>query len=245
MTVFWCQGMFASGSTWLYNVALAVACDLDPRARVEGRFVFSKADAAGLDGGGVHHIVKAHQAKQGVEAIAAGADAIIVTLRDPRDAVVSLMQYQGFSFNRALLNVRNAAEACLYLGMQPQAVVLHYETGFVDDPATIDGVARHMGGAISPQRRDEIFQATRRPNLEAFIARIEARPSAIVDRDGDVYDLATHWHKHHAGRTGETGRWRRLLYPAQVGGIETSLADWMETFGYPPGHGSLSAAGGW
>ncbi len=236
MSILWCQGMFASGSTWLYNVALALGNELEPRRPVEGRFVFNLADTAGLDTPGTRHVVKAHQARRGVSAIATRADAVLVTLRDPRDAVVSLMQYQGFSYHRALLNVSYAAEACLLLGSSPRAVTLHYELGFVDDPATIDGIARHMGGSIGRARRDEIFNATRRPAIEALISRLEARPTTIRDRDGDIYDLASHWHRHHAGRTGETGRWRRLLYPAQVNGIEAGLREWMECFGYQPGY---------
>ena len=232
----WCQGMFASGSTWLYNVTLAIATDLDGGRAPHGRFVFDMADTVGLMDTPGRHIVKAHQARRGVEAVALRSDAILVTLRDPRDAVVSLMLYQGFSFYRALLNVRYAAEACLLLAAHPRAVTLHYELGFIDDPATLTGIARHMGGALSQQRGDEIFASTRRPAVEAFIAGLETQPTTIVDRFGDVFDLASHWHRHHAGRTGEIGRWRRMLYPAQVAGIETGLRDWMQTFGYQPLH---------
>lgn len=236
MTVLWCQGMFASGSTWLYNVALAVASDLDRSRPVEGRFVFGVPDLLGLGRPGVQHVVKAHQAPPGVDEIATRADAILVTLRDPRDAVVSLMQHQGFSFFQALLNVRYAAEACLLLAATPQAVTLHYENGFVDDPATIDGIGRLLGGTLSRSRRDELFRATRRDRVEAYISGLEQQPGTIVDQDGDVYDLATHWHKHHAGRTGEIGRWRRLLYPVQVAGIEATLGGWMDSFGYRLAH---------
>ena len=237
MSVLWCQGMFASGSTWLYNVAIAVARELEPRLEVQGRFVFDTADAKGLDRPAMRHIVKAHHARADVASIAQSrADAILVTLRDPRDAVVSLMQYQNFSFFRALLNVCHAAEACFLLGADPRAVTLHYELGFVDDPATIDGIARHLGGEIPSARRDAIFQSTRRPAVEAFISNLERLPQTIIDRDGDVYDLASHWHRHHAGRTGEIGRWRRMLYPAQIDGIERALGAWMECFGYRLGY---------
>ncbi len=232
MSVLWCQGMFASGSTWLYNVALLVAAELDPLRPVQGRFVFGPADALGLSEPGIRHVVKAHQARDGVERIASTADAVLVTVRDPRDAVVSLMRYQGFSFNRALLNVRLAAEACLLLGALPQAVTLHYERCFIDDPATIDGIAGHMGGRIAPARRDAIFRDTRRSAIEALIAQLPERPTTIVDGDGDLYDRVSHWHRHHAGRDGVSGRWRRLLYPAQIQGIETALGDWMALFGY-------------
>ncbi len=236
MSVLWCQGMFASGSTWLYNVALAVATDLDGGRPPQGRFVFDMADTVGLVGTQGRHIVKAHQARRGVAAIARHSDAILVTLRDPRDAVVSLMLYQGFSFYRALLNVCYAAEACLLLAAHPRAVTLHYELGFIDDPATVTGIARQMGGSLSEPRRDAIFLSTRRPAVEAFIAQLDAQPTTITDRFGDVFDLASHWHRHHAGRTGEIGRWRRMLYPAQLDGIETALRGWMQTFGYQPLH---------
>ncbi|WP_428395095.1 hypothetical protein [Lichenicoccus sp.] len=236
MAVLWCQGMFASGSTWLYNAALAVAAALEPRRSVQGRFVFDDHDISGLDasprGPAIQHIVKAHQAKGEVRAIAADADAIIVTVRDPRDAVVSLMQYQNFSFYRALFNVRVAAEACVLLGASPRAITLHYERGFIDDPATLDGLAACLGGAIPPARRAAIFQQTRRQAVEAFIAGLAQQPDTIVDRDGDMYDRASHWHRHHAGRTGEVGRFRRFLYPAQIQGIEGTLGDWMACFGY-------------
>ena len=235
MTVLWCQGMFASGSTWLYNVALAVAGRLEPQRPVRGRFVFDVRDTSGLDRHDVLHVVKAHQARGGVAALAANSEALLVTLRDPRDAVVSLMQHQGFSFYRALLNVGYAAEACVRLASHPRAVTLHYERGFIDDPATIDGVARHLGGVLSTSQRDAIFRETRRPAIEAFIARLEQQPTTIVAGEGDVYDLVSHWHRHHAGRTGQSGRWRRLLYPAQVAGVETTLREWMECFGYRPG----------
>lgn len=245
MSVTWCQGMFASGSTWLYNAARAVAAELEPRLPVEGRFVFDTADAAGLGQYGIRQIVKAHQVRKGVERIATSADAILVTLRDPRDAVVSLMQHQGFPFARALLNVKLAAEACVLLAARPQAVTLHYELGFIDDRGIIDGIAGHMGGTVSAERRDRIFAAGRRPAVEAYIAQLDARPSTIVDDTGDVYDLATHWHKHHAGRSGESGRWRRMLYPAQLQGIELALGGWMETFGYRLSFEQISEYGTW
>ena len=239
MSVLWCQGMFASGSTWLYNVARAIARELDPHGVIDERFVFGLRDTQGLHAPGIRHIVKAHQAVGEVQAVAAASDAILVTLRDPRDAVVSLMQYQAFSFSQALFNVCRAAEACVLLGRLPQAVTLHYELGFIDDMRTIDGIAGHMGGVLRPEARDAIFQSTRREAVERFIGQLDSQPTTIIDARGDIYDLRSHWHRHHAGRTGEIGRWRRLLYPAQVLGIETSLGAWMELFGYQLGYRNL------
>ena len=45
-------------------------------------------------------------------------------------------------------------------------------------------------------------------------------------------DPVTKWHNHHASRTGEAGRWLRILTPRQVALIERHLGDWMVMFGY-------------
>jgi hypothetical protein len=42
----------------------------------------------------------------------------------------------------------------------------------------------------------------------------------------------THWHTHHAGRTGEIGRWRQMLTEEQVLEVERLLGDWMDRFCY-------------
>jgi hypothetical protein len=58
-------------------------------------------------------------------------------------------------------------------------------------------------------------------------------PTAGRDaRSGDVVDTNTQWHLHHAGRTGEIGRWRRLLPPDAVAVIEHRMDGWMRRFGY-------------
>jgi hypothetical protein len=48
----------------------------------------------------------------------------------------------------------------------------------------------------------------------------------------DVFNVATGWHKHHAGRKGEVGRWHRDLSDGQLRAIEQRLRPWMERVGY-------------
>jgi hypothetical protein len=49
-------------------------------------------------------------------------------------------------------------------------------------------------------------------------------PGILQDRvSGDRLDPQTHWHTHHAGRTGEIGRWRRELSPAQADAVVERL----------------------
>jgi hypothetical protein len=58
-------------------------------------------------------------------------------------------------------------------------------------------------------------------------------PGTLRDpRSGDMLDPETQWHRHHAGRAGEVGGWRRILSPAQATTVERRMADWMAASGY-------------
>ena len=79
---------------------------------------------------------------------------------------------------------------------------------------------------------ERIFGELRRPAIEAFIQEIESLPTAMEWREmNDVFDGVTHWHKHHAGRSGRPGRWREHLVPAQISMLESCLTaprDWYD-----------------
>ena len=236
MSVLWCQGMFASGSTWLFNAAMQVAAALAPGREVRSRFVTDARDLAGLADAAVCHVVKTHHLDPEVRGAALSrARAFLVTVRDPRDAVLSLMQHQRYRLPVALAQVERSAHFCAVLAGDPRAVLLHYERRFTDDPATLDRIAAALGGVLDAAARARIFQATRREQVEALIAGLDAMQGTVRDAlSGDQYDSRTQWHRHHAGRDGRTGRWAEMMLPAHVGLIEHRMAAWMQAFGYLP-----------
>ena len=59
--VIWCAGMFASGSTWIYNVVREIAATRGPDIPVRGRFVSGSHEMVGIDEPGVLHVVKSHE----------------------------------------------------------------------------------------------------------------------------------------------------------------------------------------
>lgn len=223
----WCVGAYASGSTWAFNAAIRLAELSGP---VATRFVNTRDDAAGLAAG--RHAVKTHDVPPDVaESLAAAATATLVTLRDPRDAVTSLMRYQRFPFDLALDWVGRSARFAAATARRPGALVLRYEDGFCDLPATITRIATHLGIESTAADRAAIFAALGRRAVEAEIARFPERRDVQRDhRSGDVADLRTHWHRHHAGRDGAIGRWRHALTPAQAQQVRASLADLAELF---------------
>jgi hypothetical protein len=231
MAVHWCAGMYASGSTWAYNVMRALAAA--GGGQVKAGFANTPADLAGIGDGG-DHVIKTHDLPEEAAAMLfAQAPRIVATIRDPRDAVASLMTYQHYPFDLALATVARSARFVTAVAERAEALLLRYETGFPDDPATVARIAAAMGVDRDAAACAAIFAGLRRDAVERFIGGLDALPRAHRDaRSGDVFDPNTQWHKHHAGRTGEVGRWRGKLVLGQPAAVEAALADWMERHGY-------------
>ncbi len=223
--VFWCLGMYASASTWLFNVARQIQEAAGP-ARTH--FFSGTGDFAGFDQPGVAHIVKSHEIKDEgtILQLSHRAERILVTMRDPRDAVTSLMLYHGYEFDRALPLVAQAARLCMGFARDKRAVLWHYESGFSATPDSVGQIAVHLGIPLDPAAQQRIFAANRREEVEKYIAKLDRMPGTLQDRvSGDRLDPKTHWHTHHAGRTGEIGRWRHMLTPAQAAAVVQTLRD--------------------
>jgi hypothetical protein len=230
----WCLGMYASASTWLFNVVLKIARRLYPGRPVIGGFVHTLANLEVTRGPARLAIIKSHETEPAAaDELGRLAATIFVSIRDPRDVVASLMTFQGHGFDKALQLAEASARLCCRFGHDPRAALLRYESGFVDDPDTLALLAARLGGTLAPQEQARIFGESRRAAIERYIASIDKMPTTLWSRQtGDYLDPVTHWHRHHANRTGEIGRWRRVLSPSQTAIIDSSLADWSAKFGY-------------
>jgi hypothetical protein len=231
----WCLGTYASASTWIYNVTLKVAAALYPGRSVVGRFVTSFNELDLLVDAAHIFIAKTHDLDPMAEAaLAQYADAILVSIRDPRDCLASLLTYQKLSFDDALGKVVRSATISGRFADHPNAVLLRYEDQFSDDPRTIDRIARTFGHQLAAEDCNRIFAETRRSVVESFIAELDSLPTVFHHTDPlETLDLTTQWHRHHRGRTGEVGRWRRELTQSQSDEVEQNLRPFMECFGYP------------
>jgi hypothetical protein len=231
----WCLGMYASASTWVYNVALKIAQHSDGPPPL-GLYVTGAGELAGLAPDRLP-VVKTHDVDAaGTALLDARARAILLSVRDPRDAVASLMLYMHHPFALALQRVELSACYLARWRTDPRTLLLRYEDGFAERTDTVAALAARMGRALSAESAAAIHALSTRAAIDAFVGNIASLPTALRDPGtGDVVDTVTQWHSHHAGRTGEVGRWRRLLKPDQVAAIEARLGDWMAAFGYAPG----------
>ena len=150
----------------------------------------------------------------------------------PRD-LASLLTYHNLTYLECFGRVLRSALFCAALAEHPGALLFRYEDRFFNDPATITTIAATFGHALSDADRDRIYAETRRSAIEAMIANLDSSPTVYHHADpAETLDTVTQWHRHHAGRTGEIGRWRGILSAEQVRDIECGLGEFMERFAY-------------
>jgi hypothetical protein len=235
--IYWCLGMYGSASTWTFNVMQQLAGAAAPARPVRAHYLPRSIDAVGPDDAAVV-VVKTHACPVGA-ALAPRAARIIITIRDPRDAVASLIAHHKATFDLALRATEATAQVCARFAVDPRATLLRFEDRFFERPETIARLATLLPGDVPPDDQQGIFQQTQREAIDGYIARLETLPQAQTQFDPltrrhDTFDPATGWHKHHGGRKAETGRWRRELRRWQVEQVETRLAGWMARHGYTP-----------
>jgi hypothetical protein len=113
---------------------------------------------------------------------------------------------------------------CRQFAADQRTFLLEYESRFFERPEIVMDIARHLVRHVETFRAREIFDAMTRTEVEKYIANLVRRPGVLENpQSGDRLDPVTHWHTHHAGRTGEIGKWRRVLSAAQIEKIEQTI----------------------
>jgi hypothetical protein len=225
--VIWCLGMYGSASTWLLN-AVRQICEFAQQDKIQIYFVSTRREFPEFAQPGVTHLVKSHEISDDgtIVALSGRADKILMTMRDPRDAVTSLMAYHGHDFDKALGLVGQTAHLCMGFAKDRRTQLFQYESGFFEEQQTIHKLAGILGHQLPDEAAQRIFSGLQRGEVEKYIAGLRTQPGVLQDRlSGDLLDPATQWHTHHAGRSGEVGRWQNMLSAAQVKIIEERLHD--------------------
>jgi|HubBroStandDraft_5_1064220.scaffolds.fasta_scaffold40255_2 hypothetical protein len=223
-----CLGLKSSGSTWLYNVAIRILKEARlPRGAVAAFFADNSAMLpVGAEKAQIL-VIKSHEPSKSILFLTRFARGkVLVSVREPRDSVASLMQRFGHSFESALRDVRVGAGHVIALSRGRETMTLRYEDGFADDERTVDKVARFLGVRLSKAGRGRIFRSLTR---EAVRKKIEKLHKG--ETDPNAFDFTTQWHPGHVG-DGRVGKFKAVLTAAQQRKIEAVTKDYAKAFGY-------------
>jgi hypothetical protein len=231
-----CAGLKSSGSTWLYNVVIRL---LKESSRGSKRQVAAfYADRVALFPKGSERarylVVKSHVPSEPllfVTRLTRGS--IFLTIREPRDSVVSLMQRFHFPFDAALKDVAEEAARIVEFSRARDVVLFRYEERFHEDPQTIAGVADLLGVRVSKAVRQKFFTSLTPQSVRRTIGALKARGTFGAAPRPEHFDPATHWHPGHVG-DGRIAKYAEFLSAAQQAEVIARTRDYCKRFGYLP-----------
>lgn len=229
--LFACFGQHGSGSTWLFNLSREICSAAGvPFVSVHRD---SKANLPWDAPGSPLIIARTHNPMKDFEdyVVESGAPAVI-TVRDPRDALVSFRQRFPESlardFDQALRAIAHSARRLVALHKRRALPVFRYEDGFIGQRDTFVRIAAMLGLEIADAQRDAILAGLAPEAVRKTIATLE---QAGAIRGEAVWDRETHWHANHVG-DGRIGKFRDALSAEEQLRIEDETREFCEHFGY-------------
>jgi hypothetical protein len=225
-------GLHSSASTWVFNVVRELTIDAVGAARV----LALHAEEAGQPlveaaGAGRYLVIKSHHGSAELDAWLAAAEArIVLSVRDPRDASISMSQRFNAPLDHAVRWLANDCNRLLRLASQGHPL-LRYEDRFFDDPKAVARLARLLGLRPSPATLEAIFARYRTDAVRAFAESLQTLPPERLTLVGSwTMDQMTLILAPHIGDA-RSGKWREL--PGSVQAWMTRLfKPFLEHMGY-------------
>lgn len=227
-------GLHASASTWVFNVVRELMVAALGRADVAAGFATTADDVTGAGvAPGMHRVVKTHGWPDLPAFARQHGAAVLVSVRDPRDAVLSLMQRFGDSLPVSANGIGHDCR-CAHACADARYPVLRYEERFFADRASVSRIAAELGLAVPPARMDRIFRAWTTEAVQAMSGGVTALPperKRALGPNGaiDAETLVT-WR--HIGDA-RTGKWREAFDRDVAGALTRHFFPFLLRFGYP------------
>lgn len=226
-----CAGQYGSASTWLYNAVHALAeAEWGP---IHRQFADSPDQLPEDVAPDLPMILKSHAPSIGMRwLLARTGGRVILSIREPRDAVASLLGRFELDYGLASRRVQKSAETLPRLLQGFPCLLLRYEDGFFRDQATLGRIAAFLGLAPSPALLRSVFDALTPDAVRARIDDMLAQGRFGPNPTTHSHDGVTHWHPGHVG-DGQPGKFASILTPGQQGDVARRTRDFQRAFDYP------------
>ena len=226
-------GLHGSASTWVFNVVREL---MQAVVGAEHMLALYAEDPAGIlaEAAGRHVVLKSHHGGPGWDQLLWLARApVLLSIRDPRDAAVSLAQRFRIPFAAAVQGLRRDCALAVQLA-DAGIVPLRYEDRFFDDPEAPAALARGLSLRVPVDTTDLLFARYRTEAVRALAAAVPGLGDdrLVVVGDGSMLDRVTQIHRTHIGDA-RSGKWRDLVDAATMRALADAFAPFLERFGYP------------
>ena len=155
---------------------------------------------------------------------------VVMTIRDPRDAVVSLMQRFGQDFPTALGRVQQSAAIMVDVYGKLGPLLLKYEGAFIGKSG-IAAIARHLCLTPTVHAVTQLAEGLSSENICLHLESLLASGQLRGEKPDEEWEAATQWHPHHIGDR-RIGKYRDVLAPAQIANMNDRMSTFLALFGY-------------
>ncbi len=236
-------GLYGSGSTWMFNVIAMILRRADPAARIHRTYTDLFQDEEIPGHGSDVVLIKTHRPPSAVRLMTRlTATPTVLTVRDPRDAAVSLMTRFGLDFEGVMEDIRQSAAAVTPLADCPHVLCVRYEDRFTSRRETLDAVATRLGAVLTPADREAIWLTLTPTAVSSTIEALAAGGAFDDAPPAETFDHDTQWHPNHVG-DGRVGKWRTLLTPEQASRVVSATEPFGERFGYSSASAARAGTG--
>jgi len=227
-------GLHGSASTWVFNIARELMIATAGEANVHALYAETQDELpAEAERAAKHLLIKSHHGSPELDSwLQASSAIIILSLRDPRDASISMAQRFNARLEHAAHWVARDCKRLVHLAARGHTM-LPFEDRFFDQPETAARLARVLGMELDDALIAPIFDRYRTESVRLFAARLDALPPdrMIVTATASRLDRVTQIHGTHIGDA-RSSKWRDLPAPAQAE-LTSFFSPFLERFGYP------------
>ena len=223
-------GLHGSASTWVFNVVRELLIAALGESRVVAAYADKTGDLPLLAGRTL--VLKSHHGSPGLDAwLATVRPTIFLSIRDPRDAAISMAQRFSAPLKQAAHWLADDCARMLRLAAQGHRL-LRYEDRFFDDAAMPGRLAGALGLQPEPAVTAAIFARYATEAVRAFTEKFaELPPGRVVASGRIVMDPVTQIHRTHIGDA-RSGKWRDLPAPVQTE-LTQFFRPFLDRFAYP------------
>jgi hypothetical protein len=177
-------------------------------------------------------IVKTHiLGPKSANLVRRGEAKLFLPVRDPRDAICSLMKRFGSSFQTALDMVAASIDNILDTQIMLPHLALRFEDRFFESPGAVTRICDYFGTRVTEHEPSELIDCLKPEKVQSIIQQLEQTRRIDPNRAQESADRQTNWHPNHVGDR-RVGKYRDMLSHAQIAQVNDRLGAFMEKFGY-------------